>query len=58
MPRVMWLGWDIETGFDWEAWVNWPDETLAVEPAVSLTSSNVFARRRLLTCVLRKKMCD
>jgi len=55
MPRVMWLGRDVETGFDWEAWVDWPDEKLTVEPAASLTSSNVFARRRLLTCALRKK---
>ena len=55
MPRIMWLGRDIETGFDWEAWVDWPDEELTVEPASSLSSGDVFARRRLLTCVLKGK---
>ena len=55
LPRIMWLGRDIETGFDWEAWVDWPDEQLTAEPAVSLSSKDVFARRRLLTCVLKEK---
>jgi hypothetical protein len=56
MPRIMWLGRDVETGFDWEAWVDWPDEKLTVEPAASLSSDDVFARRRVLTCVLKKKI--
>lgn len=55
MPRVMWLGRDVETGFDWEAWVDWPDEKLTVEPASSLSSKDVFARRRVLTCALKGK---
>ena len=53
MPRVMWLGRDIETGFDWEAWVDWPDEKLTPEPPTSLSRPDVFARRRLMTCVLK-----
>lgn len=55
MPRIMWLGRDIETGFDWEAWVDWPDEKLTPEPPTSLSSEDVFARRRLMTCVLKGK---
>ncbi|MBC8289124.1 MAG: HEAT repeat domain-containing protein, partial [Planctomycetes bacterium] len=55
MSRIMWLGRDIETGFDWEAWVDWPDEKLTVEPAASLTGEDVFARRRTLTCALKGK---
>jgi len=55
MPRIMWLGRDIETGFDWETWVDWPDEKLTVEPPLSLSSKDAFARRRLLTCVLKGK---
>ncbi|MDA1052487.1 MAG: HEAT repeat domain-containing protein [Planctomycetota bacterium] len=55
LPRIMWLGRDVETGFDWEAWVDRPDEKLAAEPAASLSSNDVFARRRLLTCVLKEK---
>lgn len=53
MPRIMWLGRDIETGFDWEAWVDWPDEELTPERPTSLSSKDVFARRRLMTCVLK-----
>ena len=56
MPRVMWLGRDVETGFDWEAWVDWPDEDLEVEPVLSLTSADVRARRRVLTCALKDKV--
>ena len=55
MPRIMWLGRDVETGFDWEAWVDWPDEKLTVEPVASLSSKDVFARRRVLTCALKGK---
>ena len=33
MSRIMWLGRDIETGFSWESWVDWPDEKLTPEPA-------------------------
>jgi hypothetical protein len=55
MPRIMWLGRDIETGFDWESWVDWPDEKLTVEPAASLIGESVFARRRVLTCALKGK---
>jgi len=55
MPRIMWLGRDIETGFDWETWVDWPDEKLMAESPTSLTSKDVFARRRLMTCVLKGK---
>ena len=53
MPRVMWLGRDIESGYPWESWVDWPDERLAPEPAANLDGGDVQARRRLLTCVLR-----
>jgi hypothetical protein len=55
MPRLMWLGRDIETGFDWEAWVDWPDEKLTPEPAASSSSKDAFARRRLMTCVFKGK---
>lgn len=55
MPRIMWLGRDIETGFDWEAYVDYDDEKLTLEPLSSLLSRDVFARRRLMTCVLKGK---
>ena len=55
MPRIMWLGRDIESGFGWETFVDWPDEKLPPEPPASLSSSDVFARRRLLTCVFKGK---
>ncbi len=55
MSRIMWLGRDIETGFSWESWFDWPDENLTPEPATSLSGGDVFARRRLMTCVLKGK---
>ncbi|REJ97479.1 MAG: hypothetical protein DWQ34_02160 [Planctomycetota bacterium] len=56
MPRVMWLGRDVETGYAWESWVDWPDENLEVEPASSLSSDDEFARRRVLTSALKGEL--
>ena len=56
MSRTMWLGRDVETGYAWESWVDWPDEELAVEPVASLASDDAFARRRVLTCALKGKL--
>ena len=56
MQRIMWLGRDIESGYPWESWVDWPDENLTPESAASLGGDDVQARRRLLTCVLRGKI--
>ena len=54
-PRIMFLANDIESGFDWENYVNYPDEDISVQPADALQSPDPFARRRLLTAVLKKK---
>ncbi|MCY2967571.1 MAG: HEAT repeat domain-containing protein [Planctomycetota bacterium] len=55
VPRVMFLGREIEGGYPNEAWVDWPDEQLADEPVESLTSRDHFARRRVLMRALKGK---
>ncbi len=54
-PRIMFLATDIESGFDWENYVNYPDENIPLQPADALKNPDVLARRRLLTAVLKKK---
>jgi hypothetical protein len=56
VPRVMFLGREIESGYIGEAWVDYPDEQLAEEPRASLDSNDVHARRRVLTLALKGKL--
>ncbi len=56
LPRVMFLGREIESGYDSEAWIDWPDEKPTAEPIASLASDDVFARRRVLTLALKGKL--
>lgn len=56
IPRVMFLGREIESGYQSEAWVDYPDEQLTPEPVTSLVSQDVFARRRVLTLALKGKL--
>jgi len=56
VPRVMFLGREIECGHPNEAWIDWPDEQVVVEPATRLQEPDVLARRRLLTGVLKGKI--
>jgi len=55
VPRVMFLGREIESGYDSEHWIDYPDEVLTPEPIDSLASQNIYARRRLLTLALKAK---
>ena len=55
-PRVMFLGREIESGYVSEAWIDYADEKLAAEPISSLTSEDVYARRRVLTLALKGKL--
>lgn len=54
-PRIMFVGQDVESGFDWENYIDWPDEKLTPQPADALTKGDVHARRRLLLAIARKK---
>jgi hypothetical protein len=56
VPRVMFLGREIECGHPNEAWIDWPDEQVQVEPASRLEEPDVLARRRLLTGALKGKV--
>ena len=38
-PRIMFLANDIESGFDWENYVNYPDEHIPSQPADALKGS-------------------
>lgn len=54
-PRVMFLGREIESGYESDHWIDYPDETLTPEPVGSLTSPDIYARRRVLTLALKGK---
>jgi hypothetical protein len=56
VPRVMFLGREIESGYESDAWIDYPDEKLTPEPAASLDGDDVYARRRLLTLALKGKL--
>ena len=56
VPRVMFLGREIECGHPNEAWIDWPDEQVQLEPASRLEEPDVLARRRLLTGALKGKV--
>ena len=51
----MFLGREIESGYDSEHWIDYPDEVLTPEPIGSLASQDVYARRRVLTLALKAK---
>jgi hypothetical protein len=55
VPRVMFLGREIESGYDSEHWIDYPDEVLTPEPIDSLAKQDVNARRRVLTLALKAK---
>ena len=55
VPRVMFLGREIESGYDSEHWIDYPDEVLTPEPIDSLASQDVYAHRRVLTLALKAK---
>jgi hypothetical protein len=55
VPRVMFLGREIESGYPSDNWIDYPDERLTSEPVSSLTSKDVYARRRVLTLALKDK---
>ncbi|MFN0052633.1 MAG: HEAT repeat domain-containing protein [Planctomycetales bacterium] len=55
-PRVMFLGREIESGYESDHWIDYPDEKLTAEPAASLSGQNVFARRRVMTLAMKGKL--
>jgi HEAT repeat protein len=55
VPRVMFLGHDVESGFDWEHYIHQRDERVELGPNDTLDSPDRYARRRVLTAILKKK---
>lgn len=55
-PRTMFLGREIESGYLSDHWIDYPDEKLTPEPVNSLTSEDVYARRRVVTLALKDKL--
>jgi hypothetical protein len=51
----MWLGEDVESGFNWESYIGQHDENLPPQAPVALESSDTFAKRRYLTAIARGK---
>lgn len=54
-PRIMFLGADIESGFDWEHFIDYPDEQIPLQPVEALQGSDPLAKRRLLTAAAKQK---
>ncbi|HEV8067594.1 MAG TPA: HEAT repeat domain-containing protein [Planctomycetaceae bacterium] len=55
VPRVMFLAHEIESGYDSEHWIDYPDEVLTPEPIGSLANPDIYAHRRVLTLALKTK---
>lgn len=55
MQRIMFVGSEVESGFDWEHFIDWDDEVISPQPLDALEAGDEFARRRLLTSVLKGK---
>ena len=55
VPRIMWLGMELESGFDSAHRIDWPDENVTQQPLEALQGDDPCAKRRLLTMVLKKK---
>ncbi|MBL8848063.1 MAG: HEAT repeat domain-containing protein [Planctomycetaceae bacterium] len=55
LQRIMFLGREIESGYDSDHWIDYPDEQLELEPVASLNGDDVYARRRVLTLALKGK---
>jgi HEAT repeat protein len=55
MERIMFVNPEVESGFAWEHFVDWPDERISAQPADALAKGDAFARRRLLTAALKGK---
>jgi hypothetical protein len=51
--RLLTVNFELESGFDWENYIDWPDEIVPVQPLAALKSSDVYARRRIL-CAIEK----
>ncbi|MBM4004307.1 MAG: hypothetical protein FJ295_13650 [Planctomycetes bacterium] len=55
LPRVMFLGREIESGYASDHWIDYPDEKLDPEPVTGLYGDDVYARRRVVTLALKGK---
>ena len=51
----MFLAHEIESGYDSEHWIDYPDEVLTPEPIGSLANPDIYAHRRVLTLALKTK---
>lgn len=53
--RIMTIGNELESGFDWAHRIDFPDEVVPAQPAESFTSRDVDARRRIVTAIAKGK---
>ena len=53
--RIMTVNTDLESGFDWDHYVDWDDENIPPQPPEALESDDVYARRRILTAIHKGK---
>ncbi len=53
--RIMTVGNELESGFDWAHHIDFPDEIVPPQPAEALKSDDVDARRRIVTAIGKGK---
>lgn len=53
--RIMTVNTELESGFDWENYIDFPDENVTAQPPEALTSPDIYARRRIATAIHKGK---
>jgi hypothetical protein len=53
--RIMTIGNELESGFDWSHRIDFPTEVVPTQPESAFTSDDVYARRKILTAVAKGK---
>jgi hypothetical protein len=53
--RIMTVNYELESGFEWENYIDFDDEIIPAQPIANLKSDDVFARRRVLTAIYKGK---
>lgn len=53
--RLMTVNTELESGFDWDHYIDFPDESVVPQPPEALKSDDVYARRRAVTAIHKGK---
>ncbi len=53
--RIMTINTELESGFDWDCYIDFPDEQVSPQPPEAFKSQDVYARRRIATAIQKGK---